>query len=134
MIKTIKEFFKPCFGNLLIFIILMFISWVGATAAWCFSAKDMGLPKPLFYDFLGYLGYLWIIWALLLWPIDLFSKSISMISGHKVELLGGPEWSFWVIQAVYFYSLSYVINFTWRKSLSVMLRKKTQHNECTTSA
>ncbi len=117
MKEIIKEFFKPDRGKALIFITFMFIAYVGSIQRWAFSnGKDFGVPKPPLYDFFAPISFCWIIWVLLLWPLEPLSKILIAVGGYQTDfIMRGPEWLFWVIQVVYFYLLSCMMIFIWRK-------------------
>lgn len=78
-----------------------FVALAGYIQAWVFSGKDMGLPKPPFYDLLNPFPF-WPLWMMLILPL---------------AFLKGPGWIFWPAQFIYFYFLASLIVFLFNKIL-----------------
>lgn len=110
-LAILKHFFGPDWKKLTIFAIFLFIAFAGNTQTWAFSGRDLGEPKPLFYDL--FLGIpFWTIWVMLLLPILMLSNLIVGVAGYKADFVGrGPLWFVLLIHLVYFYILACLIVF-----------------------
>ena len=63
-IKYPSKFLGPPKGKILLFLFFLFVALAGYIQVWAFAGKDMGLPKPLFYDLLNPFLF-WSLWIML---------------------------------------------------------------------
>lgn len=76
VLKALQQFFRPDWKKIFVFAIFIFIAFAGNTQTWAFSGRELGEPKPLFYDLLRGIPF-WTIWIILLLPILLLSNLIE---------------------------------------------------------
>lgn len=104
--QAIVRFLRPDWKRAVVFAVLLFIALAGYMQSWVFSGKDMGLPKPPFFDLLEPFPF-WVLWVASLVPLAMLSNIIVMLAGYNADfVMRGPFWSFWVIQLLYFYLVS----------------------------
>ncbi len=104
--ELMRQFFKPDWRKLTVLAIFFLIVYAGHIQSWVFSGKDLGLPKPRFYDILESVPF-WEIWMYLLVPI-------FILTGGAFNSV--PLWVIWIIYLIYFYALSCLIIFILDKS------------------
>lgn len=108
---ALKQFFRPDWKKLTVLAIFLFIAFAGNTQTWAFSGRELGEPKPLFYDLFGGIP-IWTIWVMLLLPIIMLSNLIVAVAGYNADFIGrGPWWFVLMIHLAYFYTLSCLIVF-----------------------
>jgi hypothetical protein len=108
---ALKQFFKPDWKKLTLFAVFLFIAFAGNTQTWAFSGRDVGEPKPWFYDLFQGIPF-WTIWVFLLLPVLMVSNLIVAVAGYQADFVGrGPWWVMLIIHLVYFYALACLIVF-----------------------
>lgn len=83
---ALKQFFRPDWKKLAIFAIFLFIVFAGNTQTWAFSGRDMGEPKPLFYDLFRGIP-IWTIWVMLLVPVFILSNLVVAVVGNNADFI-----------------------------------------------
>jgi hypothetical protein len=113
--EAIRRLFTPDRKRILIFVILALVAFAGYVQSWVFSGKDMGLPKPPFFDLLAPFRF-WAVWVMLLLALGMLSNVIVAIGGYDADfIMRGSFPSSWMIQLLYLYVVSCVIASVWTR-------------------
>lgn len=115
--KVGLRFFRPKKSQLIIFFVLLLITYGGVVQSYVFSAdQDFGVNKPFLYDLLSPFPF-WLIFVVLiiplLTPLEILLKFIMQVFDVQYSLYEKPF--YWVIVILYMYLMSCIFYWVFLK-------------------